>query len=71
MRILPLEVAIGFCFCICASRSQRLGTAALKNRKRNFANFKKEQAKAVLFNILTALEGILNWGGYVIYLLGL
>ena len=60
--------SIGFCFCICASRSQMLGTAVVKNRKRKLAIFKKKQVLAVLFNILTALEGILSGDGYVIFI---
>ena len=40
----------------------------MKNRRRKFANFKKEQTQAVLFNILTALEGILSGNCYVIFI---
>ena len=40
----------------------------MKNRRRKFANFKKEQTQAVLLNILIALEGILSGNGYVIFI---
>ena len=62
-----LKVIKGFYFCLCISRSQRLGTAARKIAREALATSKVASLGSFISHI-SALEGILSWDSSVTFI---